>query len=452
MHCELLVPALFPTREPAREALGAQRLPALELLLARGRATQAQKQAPERWLLEAFGGDDSGEDAPLAAGALSVLAEGGEPGEDLWLRADPVHLRLGREAPALIPSDAFEVSREEAEALCEALNVHFAGEPTFYPLAPGRWCARLTEEVLAAAESPLELAGQAIDQRLSAEPAARRWHALLTEIQMVLHPHPVNVERERRGAPALNSLWLWGAGHAPREAAGPWRSVSADEPLAPGPDAVPLPVGTVIETRGRSTLPLGRVAWRHGAVVRPLAVDGSGFAGRLPVRASAHWTLAVETAAGAPLAGAAPELNVVAVPDSAPVVTVAQPGVDTIAPLSLKQPLVIDARDDHGIARVELVSRRVSRLGLTSPPQTDTLPLPAGNSGRLVLQWTLDLNGRGYLPGDTAFYRVRAWDNAPGGQMGETREYRLRLPSNAELREALREAARVQASSSTSFR
>ncbi|MGH8738527.1 MAG: hypothetical protein ACREVC_14305 [Burkholderiales bacterium] len=234
MHCELLVPALFPTREPAREALGALRLPALELLLARGRATGVEPQPPERWLVEAFRGEDSGEDAPLAAGALTVLAEGGEPGEDPWLRADPVHLRLGREAPTLIPSAALEVSREEAEALCEALNKHFAGTPTFYPLAPGRWCARIGEEIRAANESPLELAGQDVNQRLSAEPGARRWHALLTEIQMVLHPHPVNAERERRGAPALNSLWLWGAGRAPSDAAGPWQSVCADEPIALG--------------------------------------------------------------------------------------------------------------------------------------------------------------------------------------------------------------------------
>jgi hypothetical protein len=230
MHCELLVPALFPTHEPAREALGALRLPALELLLARGRAAGAEPRTPERWLAEAFGGDD----APPAAGALTVLAEGGEPGEYAWLRADPVHLRLGRDAPALIPSAALEISREEAEVLCEALNKHFAGAPTFYPLAAGRWCARLAAEVIAAAESPLELAGEDASQGLSAEPAARGWHALLTEIQMVLHQHPVNAERERRGAPAVNSLWLWGSGRAPRDAAGPWRSVSADEPLALG--------------------------------------------------------------------------------------------------------------------------------------------------------------------------------------------------------------------------
>ncbi|HKI65019.1 MAG TPA: hypothetical protein VKA16_10405 [Burkholderiales bacterium] len=234
MHCELLVPALFPTREPAREALAALRLPALELLLARGRAAGAEPQAPERWLVEAFSGDDSGEDAPLAAGALTVLADGGEPGDEAWLRADPVHLQLGREGPALVPSTAFEVTREEAEALCEALNRHFAGALTFYPLVPARWCARLTDEFAAPAESPLQLAGEDVNQRFAAEPAARRWHALLTEIQMALHEHPVNAERERRGAPTLNSLWLWGAGRAPREAAGPWQSVCADEPLALG--------------------------------------------------------------------------------------------------------------------------------------------------------------------------------------------------------------------------
>jgi hypothetical protein len=29
---------------------------------------------------------------------------------------------------------------------------------------------------------------------------------------MLLHEHPVNVRREARGAPAVNSIWLWGVG------------------------------------------------------------------------------------------------------------------------------------------------------------------------------------------------------------------------------------------------
>jgi hypothetical protein len=230
MHCELLVPALLPNRDTAREALAGLRLPALELLLARGRSSGTPQLSAERWLVEAF----DGEEAPLAAGAITLLADGGEPGEDVWLRADPVHLRMGREGVALIPSAAFEVSREEAEALSEALNRHFAGELTIYPLVPGRWCARLGSEIFSAAESPLELAGELVHDRFAARPEARAWHSLLTEAQMVLHGHPVNAERERRGAPALNSLWMWGTGRAPRGATGPWRSVSASEPLALG--------------------------------------------------------------------------------------------------------------------------------------------------------------------------------------------------------------------------
>jgi hypothetical protein len=35
---------------------------------------------------------------------------------------------------------------------------------------------------------------------------------LLTEVQMLLHEHPVNVARAQRGVPAVNALWLHGVG------------------------------------------------------------------------------------------------------------------------------------------------------------------------------------------------------------------------------------------------
>ncbi len=69
------------------------------------------------------------------------------------------------------------------------------------------------------------------------------------------------------------------------------------------------------------------------------------------------------TASGAPLAGDTVRLAVRLVADSAPRVDVPVPGVDTMAPLSLLVPLVVDVRDDHGITGVILESRRISRLG-----------------------------------------------------------------------------------------
>ena len=36
----------------------------------------------------------------------------------------------------------------------------------------------------------------------------KRWQKLLTELQMLLHAHPVNATRAQRGARSINSLWL----------------------------------------------------------------------------------------------------------------------------------------------------------------------------------------------------------------------------------------------------
>jgi hypothetical protein len=54
----------------------------------------------------------------------------------------------------------------------------------------------------------------------------------------------------------------------------------------------------------------------------------------------------------------------------------------------------------------------------------------------------LDLNERGFAPGDTAFYFVRATDDAPTGNVGTSPVYALRLPAVSELRRELREASR----------
>ena len=218
MHCELVVPGLFA-------AAGEARLPALELLLARGRSRAAASRRLEDWLHEAFGLEGQ----PLAAGALTLRAAGRDPGEACWARADPVHLRLMRERLILVPGAALSISGDEAAALCEALNRHFAGVLALEPADAARWCARLGEDLAASSECPLELAGREVGLAMPAGV-----HRLLNEAQMLLHAHPVNEAREARGEPAVNSLWLWGAGRAPRVPASAWRSVSAEDPLALG--------------------------------------------------------------------------------------------------------------------------------------------------------------------------------------------------------------------------
>jgi CheY-like chemotaxis protein len=166
-----------------------------------------------------------------------------------------------------------------------------------------------------------------------------------------------------------------------------------DETLPTDAGPLTLPVGTVLLLRAVASAPLGRAALVAGGERFALETEGSGASGRLVVRGSAAWHLALADRAGLEVPEPLPTLEVRAVPDSAPVVTVPVPGVDTTAALDLRQGIVVVARDDHGLARVELVSWRVSRNGLVGTPVVDTL---AGAEGadRVVIQTVLDLTGR----------------------------------------------------------
>ncbi len=218
MHCELVVPALFAAPEIPR-------LPSLELLLARGRAAEGDPLSLEAWLADRF---DVGE-GPLPAGAITALVSERRDGR-AWVRADPVHLRLEQARVSLIPGTRCGISPEEADAYMASLNRHFDGRHVFVAVRPDQWCVHAGTDEALDATPPLELAAREV----GASFPGGRWNALLNEIQMALHEHPVSADRERRGAPPINSVWLWGAGGLPEGARGPWHSVACEDALAAG--------------------------------------------------------------------------------------------------------------------------------------------------------------------------------------------------------------------------
>ena len=219
-------------------------------------------------------------------------------------------------------------------------------------------------------------------------------------------------------------------------------------PADAGPLA--LPMGTVLKLRGAASRPIAAAALAADGGRVPLVVRGPSFDGRLVVRGSAFWRLELVDRTGRPVPEPLPALDVRAVPDSTPVVAIPVPGGDTAVALDLRQGIVVDARDDHGLDRVELVSWRVSRTGLRGEPVTDTLQGAAG-ADRVVLSAVLDLNGRGLLPGDTLRLLARAWDRAPVPHVGTSRELALRLRSMAELRAAVRAEADLLARDAASL-
>ncbi len=199
--------------------------------------------------------------------------------------------------------------------------------------------------------------------------------------------------------------------------------------------ALTVPEGTRAVVTGIATRPLGRAALRNASgqsIALEVIVDRR-FRGSFWVRSGA-WGWDIVGSQGAALESELDSLFFTTVPDSVPLVDVVYPGVDTVMSTDMVQPLVVEAIDDYGLSRAELVSWRVSIWGERWPEEV--MPIELTDDGpRADLPVLLDARGRGFLPGDTLRYFVRAYDNAPDPQMGVSREYVLRLPALDELRD-----------------
>ena len=215
MIITLLIPDLIPPPEMRDATLSGLALPALQTLLARANKTTAPAEGGlDGWLCRAFGVDKQ-QDWPIAP--ITLLADGGEPGKDYWLRADPVHLRATRDKLMLVDSGAFQLSQTEAETYAQAFNAHFSADGfTLYPLRPDRWYLKLDQHPALTTQPVSATTGKHLDPYLPQGADGLKWHRLYNEIQMLFFSLPLNDAREARGELTVNSIWLWGGGMLPR--------------------------------------------------------------------------------------------------------------------------------------------------------------------------------------------------------------------------------------------
>ena len=224
----MLVPDLLGLGDDP-SPLSELRMPALERWLARADALRRPERGATELLANAF---SLASPPPVAA---ITLAADQASSAGAWLRADPVHLRLGQDAVSLHHPAVLEVTRDEANALVAELQALFRADGLeFQAPSPERWYVRVPDGELPTTVALDAALGRNIFGLLPRGTGRINWPSLLTEAQMLLSGHEVNARREAQGLPAINSVWFWGEGALPAKVARPYALVYADEPFGRG--------------------------------------------------------------------------------------------------------------------------------------------------------------------------------------------------------------------------
>lgn len=149
-----------------------------------------------------------------------------------WLRADPVWLQPDLTTARLMAWGNLGLSPEECEALMAPLRPLFGDFGYALDAREAEaWSVQCPRETrLPSFPHPLAALGDDAFPYLPDGPDARRWRSLMGEAQVLMHQHPVNAERARRGLPPANSLWFWGEGALPDHVEGPAGHVATADP------------------------------------------------------------------------------------------------------------------------------------------------------------------------------------------------------------------------------
>lgn len=153
---------------------------------------------------------------PVAA--LTRQLDVGDAPQRSWLRVDPAYVApdMGG-ARMLAHGEALALTAEDAAQFLLALKPLF-GDAGFILDAPvpSRWYLQLPMgSKLPAFAEPDQVLGEDLFAHLPEGDLGRRWRALLTESQVLLHNHAWNKVRTAQGKVPVNSLWFWGAGTLP---------------------------------------------------------------------------------------------------------------------------------------------------------------------------------------------------------------------------------------------
>ena len=215
MH--LLIPFASCSSEKCQQTLRALKLPQLEKLLSRltplalDVGDEFSLSPPhERALARALG-------LPVVDGLIPWAALQAQGLEASWGFITPCHWHVGSKHVAMSGPELPDFPATESQALLAAMQPYFEEDGlTLQFEQPNRWLARGAALEGLATASLDRVAGRHVERWMPDGERAARLKRLQSEMQMLLHTHPVNEARSQRGVPTVNSFWISGTGALPQ--------------------------------------------------------------------------------------------------------------------------------------------------------------------------------------------------------------------------------------------
>lgn len=155
-------------------------------------------------------------DADFPSAALTLLANDLYDESMHYMHADPVHLRAELDHAVLASSVDLSISEAESFELCTILHKHFSQDDlSFFRLNKNQWFVSSKDKITIKTTPLVDAVGRNVNFILPTGKDSSQWKQVLTEAQMLMHTHEVNVEREDAGQQIINSLWFYGSGKLP---------------------------------------------------------------------------------------------------------------------------------------------------------------------------------------------------------------------------------------------
>ncbi|HVK53084.1 MAG TPA: phosphoglycerate mutase [Pseudoxanthomonas sp.] len=203
----------------------------VEVARALGRADRGQDQAGEQAQLRRYF-QLVPDHWPVAA--LTRQLDAGDSAGSAWVRADPARISPDMTGARLLAhGEALAVDADDLEQLLPTLKPLFGDAGVLLDAPhPSRWYLRLPRESQLPAFAAIDdVLGDDLFDHLPEGDAGRRWRALLSEVQVVLHNHPWNARRIAAGLAPINSLWFWGGGVMPHSIRTPFKQIKSPDVL-----------------------------------------------------------------------------------------------------------------------------------------------------------------------------------------------------------------------------